>query len=611
MGFDNIFRNRINLPIARPLLAQGGEQTIVWSAEASGLLARLEKLEQDNQQLQSRIATLEHLAANHSVDQIPGPVDATTFYETASDGTLRAGINVSVPSRGMFEVALFPEPTVKLATTDAIVDEDDPDGNYGSTSDLQVSNAASGQLTRSFVKVAADSYPDGYWDMPVIALLRLRLYGTPNEQQIFLRAITEDWAEETITWDNQPEVEDQVLDSEFVEEADTYSWFDVKPFLHRLRRRYDENNALAFFGFRIEPDESKQEGAVTWYSREGAPDDDSKPQLLYWFAPETSKICQGGTIENRLYGRPGGTYWFAYRMLDANNNPSAWSMPHQITLPSQGDTPPPPSSAPTIAATNFSNVKTIILDTNVPPDFAAYEVELKYDTTSEYLKTTANRFEYTFSSGSSSRTYFVRYRYVTRSGQVSSWGPWSSYIWILNELKIQRAEMTDEPAYILIDSDGDIHLKHFFGSSSKTYDYEQGIALPILHNVIKGVSPNNIAAGHNQVIAAGPWSTSNTYYTYLNHLGYTPPGSGTALFLFMVLLACSPNGGRFRIQMNDTVYIAEYGADTGQYTTIPLYCLMAGAAGTQHLFKVFYRSSTGATVTVYQLVMLMFDLGRL
>ncbi len=611
MSFDAIFRNRIKQPLSRPMLAQGGEQTIVWSADASGVLTRLEEMERYVEQLQSRIDSLEYMAASRSVDLIPGPVDAGTFYELSSDGTLRAGLSVSVPPGGMFEIALFPEPGVKLSAADAYVDEGNPDVNH-ETDSLTVGNET--DLKRSLVKVAADSYPDGYWDMPVIALLRLALFGTPDEQTLFCRCVTEDWEEDLVTWNAQPEAEDQVIDSHFVDETDTHAHFDVRPFLHRLRRLADEGNDLDFYGFRVEADEEREEGEVIFYSREGAPDDDSKPQLLYWFASETSKVAQGGTKENRLYGKPGGVYWFAYRMMDANNNPSAWSVPVKVTLPSVGDIPSAPGSAPTIESTNFSNQKTIVLSTTRPVDFSHYELEIKYSTTSEYIQTASDRLTYIFNSGSSGRTYNIRYRYVTRSGRTSNWSSWSSNIVINNELSIMRASGDTGTAYIKIDSDGDIRLYHFSGSSSNTYDYVESQARLICHKVIKDISTNYIAAKYASASSDTAGSTTSKDYVDRHSISLTPPGSGTALILLIAKTTVHKNLGSdikltFKSDGSTTNDEEAYSA-SAQAETVTLVRMVTVKAGSSHTFKLCYKSGDGGTVTVYRSNMYAIDLGR-
>ena len=616
MGFDNIFRNRINLPVARPMLAQGGEQTIVWSADPSGLLKRLEEAERYIGQLESRIANLEHLAASRSMDLQPGPVDATTFYEMASDGTLRAGINVSVPAGGLFEIALFPEPTVKLATADAEVREDMPNTNYGSGNSLAAFNGAAGSTRRALLKIAADNYPDGYWDMPVIALLRLRLYGTPNEQTVYCRAVTGDWAEGTVTWNNQPEAEGQVLDSEFVEATDTYSWFDVKPFLHRLRRRYDENNALAFFGFRIEPDESKQEGAVTWYSREGAPDDDSKPQLLYWFAPETSKICQGGTKENRLYGKPGGTYWFAYRMMDANNNPSNWSMPVRVDqLPSQGAEPAAPDT-PVLEPTSIRNMKIIYIGGAVPVDFDYYQIRINTGSTDKYFKSRSDRFLYTFlrSSYEGDQTFRVYARVVTRSGKTS---PWSGYA-TFTAVGDGRYYCEDGPSnstggFLEIRPGGSIVAHHPQGGC--LYERISGDYYRVLKDDDKDIEMNNIKA--NVVMRSSDTQASTTSQNYVTRDSFqlTPPGSGTALVLLLARATVFRNTAdairlTFKVDNEYTNAEEAYSA-SAQAETVTIARVVQVTAGTYHDFYFCFKSGNGGQVIIYRSFFCAIDLGRL
>lgn len=602
MSFDAIFRNRIKQPLSRPMLAQGGEQTIVWSADASGVLTRLEEMERYVEQLQSRIDNLEYMAASRSVDLIPGPVDAGTFYELSSDGTLRAGLSVSVPPGGMFEIALFPEPGVKLSAADAYVDEGNPDVNH-ETDSLTVGNET--DLKRSLVKVAADSYPDGYWDMPVIALLRLALFGTPDEQTLFCRCVTEDWEEDLVTWNAQPEAEDQVIDSHFVDETDTHAHFDVRPFLHRLRRLADEGNDLDFYGFRVEADEEREEGEVIFYSREGAPDDDSKPQLLYWFAPETSKVAQGGTKENRLYGKPGGVYWFAYRMMDANNNPSAWSVPVKVTLPSQGDAP----GAPTISASRMSvsYIIQIVITYTPPADFNHYEIEVR-DTDYGLIDTIITRNDrMVYESPKPAWLNRFRVRAVTRSGRTSSWSGYSE----VSSTSDNRLKSLVGTSYILTSSSPGAEFGVQAGTRPKANVLHDG-SYDMLIKKAKEIPAYCLDANrYNQLYEGGNWSTISTSWAPLKKVSYNPPGTGTALVLFMAILGNQGSSGRFRLRLDSsTTLIEEFGNDSGAYITVPLFALAQCSAGTEHNFYVDFRTTDGVRTYVYLAYLCVIDLGR-
>jgi len=107
MGFEDIFTNKIRLPLARPRLAAKGEHTMVWAGDESGLLTRLEELER-------KVAVLEAVAGAPGItgqDILPAPeIDAETFYETASDGTLRAGVLVTVSGNQLVEVVMLGSP---------------------------------------------------------------------------------------------------------------------------------------------------------------------------------------------------------------------------------------------------------------------------------------------------------------------------------------------------------------------------------------------------------------------------------------------------------------------------------------------------------------------
>ena len=107
MGFDDVFVNKVRLPLARPRLAAGGEHTIVWTGQDGGLLKRIEELE-------TKVRVLETLAGAPGLggaDIFPSPeIDAETFHEISPDGALLAGVVVSMVGDQLIEVVLFGDP---------------------------------------------------------------------------------------------------------------------------------------------------------------------------------------------------------------------------------------------------------------------------------------------------------------------------------------------------------------------------------------------------------------------------------------------------------------------------------------------------------------------
>lgn len=619
MSFKDIYRNRIRSPLIKPRISpSGGERDIIWAAGDSGLLQRIEDLERRSRELESRVGAIDR--SEYGRDFVPGPVDAYPFSEISSDGALRAGVSVRVPAGGLYELALFPEPEVFDVVADAHVREAAPNSNFGTRFYLVVGGTGGDESSYLALEEGPAS-PHGLWSMPTIALLRLQVWVSllPSNLLLRCRLVTGDWSESTITWNNQPAVEDQVLAEHQMLDGDEDAWLDLRPLLHRMRRKADEGDPLSVKGFRIDG----QAGAATYnaafYSRENP--EEVRPRLYCWHAPDTSKMAQGGTDGNRLYAKPGGIYWFAYRLIDANNNPSEWSMPLRVQLPSEGPVPAKPSK-PAVENTNFSNVKRIILSTSTPLDFAYYDVELRYSTgggnfATQSLRTTANRTEVTLESGgyASARLYEARYRLVTRSGMEGTWSDWADVGTIFPDLIIQRADKADS-TQISIDDNGEIHFYHASGTSARTWDYVEGQASLLLQASPGEVSSNLLRADNRyaHALATGSWSTNQTSYQYLALRNFTPPGTGTAHVLFVATLGVDGAAARYELRADapsgNTVLVTEYGYNQAiGYQTITLFGVATVPRGAQTQFCVRWRSEAGSTIRCYQHNLLTLDLG--
>lgn len=213
----------------------------------------------------------------------------------------------------------------------------------------------------------------GFESDPEIVVLRLAYNGAPNEQGLTAARLAASFLEASTTWNNQPAA-GEAIDSCQAKPAGMYASFMLSGFYRRVRSLYMADGTFSLDGFLVEAAEDLEEGEVSFFSKETAATDDEKPHLLYWFKPVSSKLVGANSGDTRLLGRAGGTYWFAYRFLDANNNPSAWSMPVQYELPGSGDTPPAPAA--TVEDTDISSLKLLKMSGVKPTDFDHYEVEV-------------------------------------------------------------------------------------------------------------------------------------------------------------------------------------------------------------------------------------------
>lgn len=415
-----------------------GESSIVYTDEEEGLASRVEELELKLANLLSYVSSLKPQVSTVGPDMVPGPIDAYTTTELTSDGALLSALVVSVPSDQTYEIALFPVPTSGTCTKDSYVRYSNKTTNYNG-GDLWVGNQGDQGYKRTLVDVPHDYYAfgppvvaSGYWACPAVALLRLKYHwegpeGTRDELKLYAYGLEYDsatWTEAGVTWNNQPSAEGEWTDCVFADQDDDYIFFNLASYFSRRRAHSDCGVSATVNGFAIMADETLDEGEVAFYSKDNAPDEDSKPTLLYWAAPEKSKVVAGGAEETRLYGKPGGDYMFMYRVLDANNNPSRWSLPVEISLPGQGDTP----AAPTVylEPTNMNFLDIMTISGTTPADFAYYEIYME-DNYPPYpvktIKTRADRFTHSFVPvmGDPTEKWTVKARIVTKSGVVSAW----------------------------------------------------------------------------------------------------------------------------------------------------------------------------------------------
>ncbi|MEW6555071.1 MAG: DNRLRE domain-containing protein [Actinomycetota bacterium] len=607
MGFDRVFANRISLNrLGRVARSTVSESQVAWDEE--GVKALVQELQNEVYDLRQLLTEMQSRGLRQDIIAAPD-VDASTFYETASDGALRAGVDVVVEGEGLVEVAMLEAPTIAYASADATVDEANPTTPYDTT--MKAGLDASGNEYRALLAFAWGTYNpgteiSGLWAAsPILALVRLHKNGTEDDAldlKIFPMDKAASWSESTVTWNTKPADEENALDHRANDTAADYSYFDITPYIRRAREMRDGSWSGSPPGLSIlatGPDLADG-NAVTWDYR-GSGTDDYKPQLWYWEKAYKSQILGSATKEAKFYGKPGGEYYITFRYIDANNNPGKWAIPVKVTLPSQGATPSAPAAAPTINATNLSNMKEIVLSTTIPVDFDCYEVQLYDQTSTTTIKTRADRFMHVFSSGSSGLTWQVRYRYVTRSGKTSNWSSWTTGFTINNELKIQRAAAADGVAHILIDADGHTHLKHTSGSSSNTYDYVEGQGWLLCHKLIKDIAYSYIEQKAAQDSDATVTNTTSTSYVSRGGVSLTPAGSsGTARVLVIATLGVA-GPIRLRLQAGSTnIAQVDYGDDSSGYSTVTLVGLADVAAGSATSFNVDYKSVTGAQVTVHK-----------
>jgi len=609
MDFEGIFVNRVNLtPPGRARASCVSERNIVWSE--GGVAAAVRELQAEVADLKRRVAAIE--GAPTSRDLVPAAeVDATAFYELASDGTLRAGVDVTVEGGGLFEVALLDEPTVVTATKDAMVRQDLPNNNYNYlVAGVPAANAAH----RGWMQFPWGTWPDtGLWAArPILAFLRLAKTGDYNTDgvEVALRAEDPDggdWGETTITWNNQPALEgmDCVLDCVVNKESDVVHYWDVTGYIHRVRELRRGSWDGTPYGLVIcARDESQVKGRVRYYTRHDS-NPTRRPQIWYWERVVKSHMLGGAVRTARIYGTPGQTYYLVYRQYDENNNAGKWSWPVAVTLPSQGAAPAKPST-PSKVDTQISNLKYLVFTTNVPVDFAHFRVYIYEEGTAQTVEfnTRVDRLLHWFPSlvamGGSS--YKVKYKVVTRSGAES---PYSDEL-----------SFTTDPVTTLYSPDGGSWLRLYNELSDATVKVDGSLGdlmaqgsegtYQILTARPKSVPFGIIQASCGQASYDTEQSTTST--SWVDRTGgsitLTPPGSGNAYYLLIARVTCyrdAASSMKLTFKVDGSVTNDEEGySASATAETVTIVRRVSVTAGTSHTFKLCFASGNGGNCRVYK-----------
>lgn len=616
---DEVYENKCNL--AQSSLMRGlvtpstPENSIVWTEE--GLKATIEALQAEVYDLRYIITEIQNRGLRQDI--IPAPdVDASTFYETASDGTLRAGVDVVVEGDGLVEVAMLEDPTIEYASADATVDEANPTTPYDTT--MRAGLDASGNESRALLAFSWGTYNPGtsitgLWAAsPILALVRLHKNGTEDDAldlQIFPMDKDASWSESTVTWNSKPDNEETALDLRANNTDADYSYFDITPYIRRAREMRDGSWTGSPPGFTIlalGPDLVNGNN-VTWDYR-GSGTNDYKPQLWIWERAYKSQILGSATKEAKFYGQAGGTYYITYRYIDANNNPGAWAIPVKVTLPSEGATP----SAPSISASRLKFDALVLLKVTYaspPADFSHYEIQEAYDSgtaTGVVIKTRNDRFVFQ-SPTSAYQNLKYRVRAVTRSGKTSSY---SSYSQVSS---ISQGTVGGPASSKLMLQTTDALMEVGSGGYLKVRQTSTGTAYRVLRDVNKDLDPDNITAKVASANSDSTGTTTSKAYVDRHSISLTPPGSGTALVLLVAKATMYKNTGSdikitFKVDGSTTNDEEAYSADA-QAETASIMRVVQVSAGSSHTFKLCYKSGDGGTVAIYRSCIYAIDLGRL
>jgi hypothetical protein len=620
MSFDSIFRNKLSRPSTRPMLAGGGgERSIVWSSSDTGLLKRLEALELEVAQLRSRVSPPKYYPP---VDLDPDPgVAATTGYELASDGTLRAYVEVTVSGTGLYEVALLGAPEIVYATKDAYVDEANPATVSGTGSVLIAGCEGDGHAFRTWLQFDWGTWPDGLWQAdPMLAEVRLAKLGS-NDDAIELSLDYEDlsggdWDESTLTWNNQPDLGRSVTSLLNTTGTD-YNWFEARNLFYLLREVKSGSWTGTPYGMAVVADrESEDVGLVDWISLEGAATDDEKPQLWYWGQAEKSQLMGGTVKTSRLYGKPGGTYYLVHRMLSKDNVPGRWSDPVEITLPSEGATPSKPAAA-TKTDTLISHLKIISLTTSVPTDFSHYHVYIKEtnEPAVTEFNTRVDRFQHWFPFDyAHGGDYEVKYKIVTRSGVESDYSNNLSFS-VTSNLKLQSPN--GDAWLSLIDSSGlGATVLQLAGNVADFIVSGDDGDYTVRTDKVKTITHDNILHSCGQATNDSSQSTTSTSWTdrTTGSITLTPPGTGNAYYLLIGKFTLFKDGANeikvtFKVDGTETNSEEGYSA-SGAAETLTIGRRVAVTAGSSHTFKLCFKSGDGGSATVYRSNIIAIHLGN-
>lgn len=154
-------------------------------------------------------------------------------------------------------------------TDDSYVDEDSPNSNYGSATDLEVIGFAT--RNRSFIRFNLTSIPVGSYI--VSATLKVYIYLTLNypwgSTQNMMALLTDDdsWYEDDITWNNQPGVVGGT--AEQVSVAHGFTGWKSFDFTDDVRDEFNGDKKISFC-LRSNPEDPNEGLGSSCYSKEGS-----------------------------------------------------------------------------------------------------------------------------------------------------------------------------------------------------------------------------------------------------------------------------------------------------------------------------------------------------
>ena len=109
-------------------------------------------------------------------------------------------------------------------TDDAFINENYTDSNYGDDDTIDVKKAAPGYDLYGLIRFDLSSIPAD----SVIVSAKLRLYATTVNDEIetlYVKRITSDWSESTVTWDNKPSWESEASSS--IQNISQEGWYEA------------------------------------------------------------------------------------------------------------------------------------------------------------------------------------------------------------------------------------------------------------------------------------------------------------------------------------------------------------------------------------------------
>jgi hypothetical protein len=600
MAFDIKLARPKHRVVKPPDRAQISDVSIV--TQDAGLLARIEELER-------KVAVLESGLAMRGTgsDLIPSQeVDAETFYETASDGTLRAGVAITIDTDKAVEVVLLDD-TDKVTfviSHDAYVDAGNPDSNYGTSTELWVQGLTPVRWTYCYH--VWGGYPSsGLWAADIVAAwLAVYCDYTILTDTFSVDIVSCDpFVETTITWNRKPvdlPYKPALIDRLTIDPDYTgWLYLDVTNYIWRCKQiRAHYPNHLAYclrptYGYG---------GAVRFQSREAT----NPPKLIYWTKTYQSRIITPRMRTVNLYGRPGGTYWLTYRFLDENNVPGKWAPPVQITLPSQGEVP----SAPTLAYDYVDDTCTsaiLTISLTPPADFSHFTIEERWITNDVLCRTfrvDANTLVFPIDAPGA---YKYRAKTVTRSGLES---PWSAYV----QAPEASTYRVIGPSTQKIELDSSENIVLDVSELGEAYWQKFGVGQYRLLKAKSADVPNN--ALYALVRGADYWTTdrttTSTVYVNLANVAYTPPGTGTArIFLIATFLVNRGSNTRVTFRWGyDTAYTSVMGWWEEGPASITLTYYFDVPAGTSHTFRLQWATSNGLLAMSNFGLLQVIDVGR-